>query len=66
MPPRKDQISNQDNSSLLIEKDQIISPYLPNFSHVFKLLRNEAADDHHESTDISRTGRYDSSRTDKD
>ena len=65
-PPRKDPIKNKNKNSLLIEKDQSIPPHLPNCPPGFKYSRNEAADDHQESTDTLRTDKDDWSRTDKD
>ena len=50
----------------MIEKYQSLPPHLPKFPPGFKSLINEAADDHHESTDTSRIDKDYTSRTDKD
>ena len=66
MPPGNDPITNQDKNTLGIEKYQSLLPHVPKFSTGFKSLRNEADDDHPESTDTSRTDRDGKSRTDQD
>ena len=63
LPPIKDPIPNQDKNTLGIEKYKIIPPQVPKFTPGLKSLRNEANDDHPESTDTSRTDRDDTSRT---
>ena len=65
-PPRKDPIPNPDKNTLGIEKYQSLPTHVPKLPPGFKYLRNEANDDHHESTDNSRTDKDDTSRTDKD
>ena len=50
----------------MIEKYQSLQPHLPNCPPGFKSSRNEAADDHQESTVTSRTDKDDWSRIDKD
>ena len=66
LPPRKYPIPNLDKNNLGIEKDQSLPPHIHKFPPGFKSLRNEADDDHHESTDTSRTDKDDTSRTDQD
>ena len=66
LPPRKYPIPNLDKNNLGIEKDQSLPPHIHKFPPGFKSLRNEADDDHHESTDTSRTDKDDTSSTDKD
>ena len=59
MPPRKDPIPNQDINMLGTVKHQIIPPKLPKFCPGQKSLRNEADNDHKDSTDTSRTDKED-------
>ena len=66
LPPRKYTIPNQDKNTLGSEKDQSIPPNIPKFPNGFKLIRNEADGNHHESTDTSSTDRDDTSHTDQD
>ena len=63
-PPRNYPIPNHDKNNLGIKKDQSLPPHVSQFTPGFKSLINEADDDKPESTDISRTGRDDTSRTD--
>ena len=49
-----------------IKNNQSLSPRVPRFPPGFKSLRNQANDDHYESTDNSSTDKDDTSRTDQD
>ena len=61
-PPRKDSITNQDKNTLGLQKYQCLLPHVSPFPPGFKSLRNERNDDNPETTDISRTDKYDKSR----
>ena len=63
MPPRKDPIPNQDKNNLGIPYEQGLPPNVLPFPPKFKSLINEANYDNPESTDNSRTDKYDTSRT---
>ena len=65
-PARKDPILNQDKNTLGIRKDQSLPPHVPKFPPGFKSLRNQADDDHHESTDTPCTDKDDMSRNNSD
>ena len=65
-PPRKDPVPNQDKNTLGPQKYQCLPSRVPPFSSGFKSLRNEANNDNPETTDISRTDKYDTSRTNRD
>ena len=56
---RKNSTPNQDKNTLGIKKDQSLPPHVPKFRPVCKSLRNEADDNHPESTYTSRTDKYD-------
>ena len=65
-PPRKDTIPNQDKNTSGIEKYQSLPSHVPKFPTGSKSLRNEANNDHPESTDTSCKDRYDTSCTNQD
>ena len=65
-PPRKDSITNQDKSTLGLQKDKCLPSYVTPFSSGFKSLRNKANDDNPETIDTSCTDKYDTSRTNRD
>ena len=65
-PPRKYPIPNQYKNTLGLQKDQCLPPHIPPFPLVFKSLRNEANDYNPETTDTSRTDKYDMPRTNWD
>ena len=62
-PPRNYTTPNQDKNTLGIQKYQCLPPHVPPFPPGFKSLRNKANDNNHESTDTSRTDKYNMSRT---
>ena len=62
-PPRKDPTPNQDKNTLGLQKDQCLPPHVHSFTPGFKSFKNEANDDNHESTNTSRTDKYNMSRT---
>ena len=62
--PIKYPIPNQDKNNLGIEKYRGLPPHVPKFPLGFKSLRNEADDDHHESTYTSRMYKDYTSHTD--
>ena len=65
-PPRKDPIPNQDKNTLGIQKYQCLPPHVPPFTCRFKSLVNEGNNDNPETTDTSRTDKYNMSRTNRD
>ena len=53
LPPRKDQIPNQDTNMLGTKKYQSLPPQWPKLRSGYISLRNEVEDDRNDSTDTS-------------
>ena len=62
-PPINDTIPNQDKNTLVIQKYQCLPSHVPPFPLGFKSSINEVDDDNPETTDTSRTDKYDMSCT---
>ena len=63
---RKDPIPDQDWKTMAINKYQCLTPDLPPFIPVNKILLNEENDDNPETTDTSQSEKDDTSHTSRD